>query len=261
MRSVMVMLQLLVVFALPSAALAQDRSFLFTVTTPELRDQSAVLNYGAGYGHKTFEPFGGDGLEQNLGFQGNINGAFSYIAHAALALDDGATNSSVRGEIIAHLIRAEDRGVDISAGGGVLHEYSGTDVLIGRAVIGRQFTSWQSYGNVILEKPLSSDRDAIDLITTIGFSYRLSGAVRLGLEAVGQDLEGFWEEEEAEGGATIFVGPTVSIAIPRLHCTYMIGGGEIIRATRSARTSQALRDLPYKKGNGFIIRNMVNFGL
>lgn len=261
MRWVVGVLQLLTFIILPVAGHAQDRTFLFTMTTPELRDQSVILNYNAGYGHKTFEPFGGNGMEQNLGLQGNINRTFSYIAHVGLAFGDGSTNTSQQGEILAHLLNAENSGIDLSAGAGMRHEYSGDNVLLGRAILGRQFASWLSYGNLILEKPLSSHRDNVDLITTVGFSYRLSGAVRLGIEAVGQDLEGFWDENEAEGGAVVFVGPTMNITFSRIPCTFTIGGGEIFRATRSTRTSQAFRDLPYQKGNGYVIRNMISFGV
>ena len=71
--------------------------------------------------------------------------------------------------MIARLLRSDRHIVDVSAGVGMRHEYSGTDVLLSRFVIGRQFTSWQSYSNLLLEKPLSGNRDEVDLITTAGF--------------------------------------------------------------------------------------------
>jgi hypothetical protein len=244
-----------------SQAQAQDRSFLFTFTSPELSEQSTSVNYSSAYGQKTFEPFGGDGIEQNLRLKANVWKSLSFIGHLGLANDKNSTVSSQQGELIANLMRADDHIVDFSAGVGLRHEYSGDDVLLGRFVVGRQFISWQSYGNFILEKPMSNDRDELDLITTFGFSYTLPHSVRLGIEAVGQDLEGFWDKNEAEGGATLFVGPTVGFVIPGMPCNFTFGGGIIFHATTSTRNNQVDRDLPIRHGNGFVIQNMIIFGL
>ena len=254
--SVTVMLALLF-----SQAQAQERAFLYTFTSPELSEQSALVNYSSAYGKKTFEPFGGDGIEQNLRLKANMGKTFSFIGHLGVALDKKSSVSSQQGELIANLMSAEDHIVDFSAGLGVRHEYSGDDVLLGRFVVGRQFRSCQSYGNFILEKPMSNDRDELDLITTFGFSYTLFPTVKLGIEAVGQDLEGFWDKNEAEGGATLFLGPTVGFVIPGLPCNFTFGGGVIFHATTSTRNNQVDRDLPIRHGNGFVIQNMISFGL
>ncbi len=261
MRSINILPKLLILTLLSTAAQAQDRPFLFTLTSPDSRERPAFVHYDAAYGRETFEPFGGDNIEQNLGLQANLGESLTFIAHVGLALDNASTRTSQHGELLAHLMKAEEHIIDFSAGAGVRHEYSGTNVLLSRVVLGRRFTSWQVYGNLLLEKPLSSDRDAIDLITTIGFSYHISGTIRLGIEAVGQDLEGFWDENEAEGGARLFVGPTVAVAFPGTPWTLTLGGGAIFRGSQSARTSEAVRDLPVGRENGFVIRGMVSFGL
>jgi hypothetical protein len=36
------------------------------------------------------------------------------------------------------------------------------------------------------------------MLTTIGWARRITPAVSLGVEAIGEDLEGFWEHAEAE---------------------------------------------------------------
>ncbi|MCE5249780.1 hypothetical protein LLG96_06120 [bacterium] len=261
MRPITMLSILLTLILISTVAQAQDRAFLFTLTTPECREQPMLVHYDTAYGHKTFEPFGGDDLEQNLGLQANFGKSLSLIAHFGLAMDNRTTSTSQHVELLAHLMKAEDHIIDFSAGAGVRHEYSDTDVLLSRFMLGRRFTSWQSYSNLLLEKPLSSDRDNIDLMTTVGVSYNISGALRLGIEMVGQDIEGFWEENEAEGGAVLFAGPTVGITLPWIPCTFTIGGGPIFRASKSSRTSQAYRDIPFKQGNGFVIRNMVTFGM
>jgi len=261
MRPINILPKLLTLTLFLPAAQAQDRPFLFTLTPPESRERPVFVHYDAAYGQETFEPFGGDNIEQNLGLHANIGQFLTFIAHVGLALDNGSTHTSQHGELLTHVMRSEDHVIDLSAGAGLRHEYSGTNVLLGRVVLGRRFTSWQLYGNLLLEKPLSSDRDNIDLITTLGLSYHMSGTIRLGIEAVGQDLEGFWDENEAEGGATLFVGPAVCAAFPGTSWTLTLGGGPIFRASQSPRTSEAVRSLPPGKQNGFVVRSVIGFAL
>jgi hypothetical protein len=79
----------------------------------------------------------------------------------------------------------------------------------------RVHASWQT-GRVRLagvlhgEKVFAPRRDAVDVMVTAGASYRLGRYVRSGIEYVAQDLEGYFEREEAEGGVRHFVGPNAS---------------------------------------------------
>ena len=83
----------------------------------------------------------------------------------------------------------------------------------------------------------------------------------MGFEAVGQDLEGYWDPVEAEGGTTLFIGPTMTFAIPVTSWTLSLGAGPIFRATHSIQTSFAQRDIPSSTKNGFVIHAVINFGL
>ena len=85
----------------------------------------------------------------------------------------------------------------------------------------------------MLEKPMSGDRDAVDLISTVGAGRKFGSAVTMSVEAVGQDLEGFWDPQEKEGGARLMVGPSLSIAPPTARWQLTLGGGPIVRATHS----------------------------
>ena len=111
--------------------------------------------------------------------------------------------------------------------------------------------------NVLFEKPMSGDRDAVDLITSAGFGRRFGTAVTMSVEAVGQDLEGFWDPEEKEGGARLMVGPSLSVAPPTARWQLTLGGGPIVRATRSNFASTADRPLPSR--NGYVVRTAVGF--
>jgi hypothetical protein len=111
------------------------------------------------------------------------------------------------------LLRAPSHQGSLAIGGGIRHEAHGTNVLLGRVAAGRQlFEAWRIDGNAVFEKPLSTDRDALDLVTTFGVARRLTSALHAGLEFIGEDLEGFWEVDEAEGGARLLIGPSVRIA-------------------------------------------------
>jgi len=241
---------------------AQDRPFLFTFTPLNYNANSTFLNYETAYGQGTFEPIGIDDFEQTVGFQSSLGKYLTILEHSGLAFTNRITRFSQQTEVLANLLNTNNHDIlDFSAGAGFLHEYGGTNVLISRFMIGRQFTTWQMYSNLVFEHAFSTGRDPFDVVTTLGFSYNLFSWVRAGVEAVGQDLEGFWEPDEAEGGATLYLGPSLNFIIPKTSLNITIGGGEIIRATHSTRLSEAPRPLPIVKGNGFIIRNVISLGL
>lgn len=56
-------------------------------------------------------------------------------------------------------------------------------------------------------------RDALDVMLILGANVKLSRIVRLGVEYVAQDLEGYFDDEEAEGGVRHFLGPTASFEL------------------------------------------------
>lgn len=75
------------------------------------------------------------------------------------------------------------------------------------------------------EHVFGSGRDGIDVMVNAGVSYRLVGALRAGLEYVGQDLEGLFADS-AERGARQFLGPTLSYALLDQRLT-LVGGPAI----------------------------------
>jgi hypothetical protein len=68
-------------------------------------------------------------------------------------------------------------------------------------------------GNLHTEKAFASGRDGLDVLAIAGASYRAAEIFRVGAEYVGQDLEDAVEQEEAEGGARHFLGPTVALDV------------------------------------------------
>ena len=244
-----------------TVATAQEHPFLFTMTPPDEAGRGVVVHYDAAYGRETFEPLGGDNLEQTLGIRARLGTTLLLTGRLAFATSHVSTSTSQHAELLVHAMRSGDIPVDLALGPGFRHEYQGTNVLLGRIIVGRRFESSQLYGNVLLEKPFAADRDDIDVLLTVGWSYSVSSEIRLGFEAVGQDLEGFWDEDEAEGGATLFLGPTAVLAVPSSSWRFTLGAGPILRATTSDRFSSATRDLPFTRENGFVIHASASLGL
>jgi hypothetical protein len=94
----------------------------------------------------------------------------------------------------------------------VLHEAEGVNVLLARVIAGRNTDASRLFGNLVFQKPMSSERDAVDLVTSVGWARKLTHGVSLGVEAVGEDLEGFWDPQEAEGGARLLADPSLHIS-------------------------------------------------
>jgi hypothetical protein len=255
-RPVLVALALLAPGARPAAA--QGWPFMFTVTTgPPAADDRWIARYEGGYGDRAPDPFGFDGMDHRLGFQGRLGGGFTVRGQAGLGIAGGRTTRTTQEVELLKDLLAPTRRVGVAMGLGLRREWEGATVLLGRVAAGHAFRSSSLFGNLLFERPLDEGRDAVDLLTTLGWRRRF-GAVHLGVEAVGEDLEGFWEEEEAEGGAKLFVGPSIHLAPAGRAWSASLCGGPILYATRSGRSSPAVRPLE-ASGNGFTMRFAVAY--
>jgi len=241
---------------LASALKAQATPFLFSVTPSAGQSRSAAYGYyELGYGERTFQAVAGDRLEQALGVRATVGSSIILLARTGVSTVGGDTRVSPRAEVLFSLpVGATTR---IAAGFGYAREYSRTDVMVARLGVGRVTSRSLINGNVMLEKPTSGERDAVDLITTVGAGRNLGSNGTLSVEAVGQDLEGFWDPAEKDGGARLMAGPTIAIAPPAARWQLTVGGGPILRATRSDFASAADRPLPAR--NGYVLRSAVGF--
>ena len=230
------------VLAGAAGAAAQDRPFLFSVTTAVPDSKTVRIDYDVGAGERAFQSDTANQPEQRVGVQASY-GRFTMIGRVGLASQGSAYQSSQSGEVLVSLFRS-GAPVALAAGGGVLHEAGGTDVLLARAVAGRESDTWRLHGNLLFQKPLSPERDAVDLITTIGWAWKLTPAVSLGVEGIGEDLEGFWDPLEAEGGARMLIGPSLHVAPRGRKWQLTATGGPAFHPSDTGRASTALRDLP-----------------
>lgn len=224
------------------SAAAQERPFAFSVAiTTEVRP-TARFDYDVGVGERTFQSDTSNQPEQRIGVHASY-GRLTFLGRVGLAEVGSSYQSSQSGEAFVSLLGRQRRMV-LAAGGGMLHEAGGVNVALARVVAGHNATSWQLQGNLLFQKPLSSDRDAMDLITSVGWARKLTPSVSLGVEAIGEDLEGFWESEEAEGGARLLAGPSLHISPPGQRLQLIATGGPMFHPSDTGRFSDALRDLP-----------------
>ena len=254
---------LLTCLLLAGSTEAQDRPFVFTVTTSPLVSGSSpdsrpwTAYYDSGYGEQTGEPFGYDGVEQRFGVQGRLGAGFTLLGHVGLGIGDVATRSSQQAEVLKDVLGSASR-VRLAVGVGARREWEGTNAALARVCLGWSGKNTVLFGNALIEKPFAAGRDAVDLITTLGWLQSVGHGLRLGVEAVGEDLEGFWEAEEAEGGAKLYAGPALHWAAPAGRLWLSASGGPILYATHSSRSSPAPRPLA-ATGNGFTIRVSVGY--
>ena len=228
--------------ALAPPVVAQERPFIFSVATAPDSKPAVRVDYDLGVGESAFQSDSSNQPEQRVGVQAS-RGRLTLLGRVGIAEVGSSYQSSQSGEALYSILRPQRR-VALAAGGGVLHEAGGVNVLLARVVAGRIADTWRLHGNLLFQKPLASERDAVDLITSVGWARKLTRDVSLGVEAIGEDLEGFWESEEAEGGARLLAGPSLHIGPAGHRWQLSATGGPMFHPSDTGRTSGALRDLP-----------------
>jgi len=170
---------------------AQQPAFLHTITPGGAR---ALVSADLGYGERLFAGIGPERWEQRLGAQLALGSRFTLVASGGFTRQ----NASGAVELLASVLPSSSRAFAALGLGGML-DYTGSAVALGRVTAGLRGPQWEIAGNLRLERSLnrslaaaSAQRDALDVITSVGVSRRFGrgGPLRVGLEAVGEDLEG-----------------------------------------------------------------------
>ena len=244
-----------------SSTPSQDRQFMFSVSTPPTDVPHVTVHLESGFGAGAFDATDSDRPEQRFGVQAAFGNRLTFLGRVGISSDKRDVRSSQQGELLFGVLQAVDTQASLAVGLGVRHESAGANVMLGRIVAGRSFAAWRLDGNALFEKPFSIGRDAVDLITTFGVSRRIRPSFYTGIELIGEDLEGFWEAEEAEGGARLLIGPSIRIAPPQKRWQIGVAGGPMLHATQSGRRSDALRGLPSSSGESdFAVRASLSYG-
>ncbi|MBV9880039.1 MAG: hypothetical protein JO180_06050 [Gemmatirosa sp.] len=242
--------------AMPARAAAQARPYVFTVTAPAA-DAGWLATVEASYTERAFEPVGGEGLGPALALRAPVARRATLFARAGTAVDGGRARTSAEGELLFTVRAPGPQRTWVALGAGAQREYSSTGVLTARLAAGREMTRSRLDANVLVERPLARDRDAVDLVTTAGWMHAVGRVAHLGVEAVGQDLEGFWEPDEAEGGARVYAGPSGALTLGAWQLAFT--AGPVVRSTRSDRASTAPRPLGQSDRNGVALRTAVSY--
>lgn len=239
--------------------------FLFSVNTLTGERPFWNLHYSGSYAERATGQFGYDGLGQQFGVKGYLGNRFTLYATAAVGFaGHGQVTSAQQAEVIRDLIGGKvPMGFRLGAGLGLSRDWSNVKSAISRLALSFDQYNWRATGNLRFEKAFESNRDKLDFISSLGFQHRISNTLYIGFEAVGQDLEGFWEKDEAEGGAKLMIGPSVNLAPGNSNLSFSVSGGPVFYATRSnVIASEAIREIgALASGNGYSIRALVNFNL
>lgn len=235
-----------------------DRPFLFSISTPRADTPHVTVHVDTGFGEGAFDVANNDRIEQRFGIQASLGRRFTALGRVGIA-DGRATNvhSSVQGELLYNLVGSRGPGNTLAVGLGMRREVEDVNVLLGRVVAGRVMRQWNLGANLLFEKPYANERDSVDLITSVGVGRQVLPALQVGVEFIGEDLEGFWDKEEAEGGARLLAGPSLRIAPPHGHWQLSAAGGPIVHATQSTLNSDAPRSLGHA---GFAVRTSLTYG-
>lgn len=236
--------------------------FLFSSTTLTAQDLPWSIAYMSNYGQRISGPFGYDGVEQQISIKGYLGKKFTFYAYAGIGFPRGAVVTTAQQvEVVRNFVGGKkSTGFRLGIGLGANRDYSNVLSVLSRVVASYDQLRWRLVGNVLFEKALAKDRDAIDIITSLGFQYRITGSLYGGAEFVGEDLEGLWQKDEAEGGARIMVGPSLNLVPNHSRFSFSLSGGPVMYASRSnASNPDALRELPFQ--NGLTVRARVIFKL
>jgi len=189
------------------------------------------------YGNRETRLLGADVVEQGLRVRvaGTDWLSFEGWGGFALRTDENAEgdgrDSAVSGDVFARVLNQERQFVNLSLGLGYLYDYGQNSIPRARLTVGRQWRDFDLSFSTLAEMPLTEEKereeeaeaegeeeeeagayDEVDLIFSAAFSYGLTDWMRLGAESVLEDAEGFWDTEEAEGGAKMLLGPTAYFA-------------------------------------------------
>lgn len=183
------------------------------------RGQSFTVQYEVGYGTRESRNFAQQGVEQGLRLRYQPLDFLGIEAFGGIVIDaarGGLRSQAAAVEVIARALRQDRHYLNLDLGLGYIYDYRSDHVPRIRLSIGRSFGALDLSLSGLLEVPVgSAGRDEVDVMTALAVSYAVVPSLRLGLEIAGEDLEGLFEEEEAEGGAKLLFGPTLAWTLPK----------------------------------------------
>ena len=138
--------------------------------------------------------------------------ALSLAATGVMGLGDALSGGMTAGLRFAPLANAKVP-FRVVLGGGYLIERGAGNGMFFRVAATYDVGAFRLGGTLHGEHVFLPGRDALDAMMILAANVKLGRVVRLGVEYVAQDLEGYVQVAEAEGGVRHFVGPTSSLEL------------------------------------------------
>ena len=192
-------------------AIAQAPPLVFTVAVPERTSPETTIRASAVVEERGLALWSGTVSDFGIGVDlaGPRWTVHTISSMTTLPIGNHLRPTFQQVEVVRSLFSTESSSV--AGGGGIREEWDGTRVLVGRVLAGADVGRGRVQGSLVMERAFSSSvrRDAADVVTSIGWSRRVGNHLAAGVEAIGQDLEGFWDAAEADGGAKLLAGPSL----------------------------------------------------
>ena len=215
------------------SAHAEQRPFAFVLdpTTPAAGDTGVEYRLGYGSGAAADRPLPAAsaprGVEQavTLGY-GLTERLAPVLSLRVLRPIGGGASARATGSAGARFQLTDpqrDR-LRVAVATVVFREFDGQLGVYARAAASYDMAGLRLAANLHLERVFAGGRDAVDVLAIAGASYQMLQPLRVGVEYVGQDLEGSIEDGEAEGGARHYVGPDVALALDHDRLQVVLGG-------------------------------------
>jgi len=236
--------------------------FLYSVTSLTAHDLKWSFDYSGSYGENVSGSLGYEGVSQQFAVKGYLGKQFTLYANASLGLPgQNEIASAQQVEVLRNFIGGKKAtGIALGWGIGVSRDFNNVKSILSRGTLSFNSNRLKTNGNVLFEKAFASNRDAIDVIFSAGVHYSFFPGFYGGFEAIGEDLEGFWDKEEAEGGAKLLVGPSLNLVPKKSRFSFSVSGGPVFYATQNQVTNaEAMRELTGQ--SGLMIKARIVFNL
>jgi hypothetical protein len=221
-------------------AAAQDRPpLVFTAASPDRTSPDTALQASAVVEERGLALWSGTASDFGVGVTLSTSGwaVRSIASMVALPFDKHERLTFQQLEIVRPIFSTGS--ASVAGGGGIRQEWDGTRVLIGRVLAAADMGGGRIQGSLVLERVAVSPlkHDAADVVTSVGWSRRVGDRAGVGIEGIGQDLEGFWNPAEADGGAKLLIGPSLHLRSKRGDWDASLTAGPVVHTPSTTRPS------------------------
>jgi hypothetical protein len=221
---------------------AQTPPLVFTVAAPEQTPSETILRASAVVEERGLALWGGTASDFGVGVSLSAPRwtirSIASMTTLSVGGHDRPTFQQI--EIVRTLFSSGS--LSVAGGAGIRQEWDGTRVFIGRLLAGSDVGPGRLQGSLVMERAVASPlrHDAADVVTSLGWSRRVGDRVSIGIEGIGQDLEGLWNPAEVDGGAKLLVGPSLRVQSKSGDWAASLTAGPVVHAPSVASPPDAL---------------------